>query len=150
LCDQGYKLNDLFRRNIILTQNNEIKFIDFGANLIDVYANGIMKTYTDFFEEEKSDEIMVMNEIPEKNRMTKVQLLQNLMRGIIPNIRPNMYLKNIESPDNPYHSILVELNIVTIGGKRISKKKNRKSNRTTKNSKKGRKTLKKVVCKNKP
>lgn len=115
LCSQGYKLNDLFRRNIMVTEGEQIKFIDFGPDLIEVYCNGRMMTYEEY------DKAGNIEPIPESNRMSKLQLLKNILQSAISDY------KKITYPEHPYHSILTELNINSvIGGKTTRKRKKRK------------------------
>lgn len=125
LCSQGYKLNDLFARNIIVAESDKIKFIDFGPDLIEVYCSGRMMTYEEY------DKTGNIDPIPETQRMNKLQLLQNLMQDVIPGY------KKITKPDHPYHSILSELNVTATGGKkRNTRKKNTRKRKNTKKIKK--------------
>lgn len=129
LCSQGYKLNDLFRRNIIVTESEQIKFIDFGPDLVDVYQNGRILTY------EECEKTGNIEPIPETKRMTKLQLLQNLLQGAIPDC------KKITNPEHPYYSLLDELNISSSSGGK-SRKRKRKNKKSLKKRTKRRKNLK--------
>jgi hypothetical protein len=76
LCDRGYKLNDLFSRNIIITNNDDVMFIDFGPDLVEVYVNNKLKTYEEYY---KENEYSPIQTIPIEYRLTSEMLLQQLI-----------------------------------------------------------------------
>jgi tRNA A-37 threonylcarbamoyl transferase component Bud32 len=75
LCNRGYKLNDLFSRNIIITNNDTIMFIDFGTDLVEVYINDELKTYNNYYQENKEEELQP---IPIEYRLTFEELFTQL------------------------------------------------------------------------